>query len=98
MTKEQLKELIKINKMETKCFIDSNRFYEIPDTCGVYKDGMFYYLYIVSENGCVDILRKSKQPETFYDFCANFLGINTYREKTPVLKKGNNHGRTNKRH
>ena len=26
--------------METKCFIDSNRFYEIPDTCGVYKDGM----------------------------------------------------------
>lgn len=88
MTKERLKELLNENNMSDMCFLDNNTFVKKNDTCGVYKTGLFYYLYLVYSNGEVDILRKSKNPEPFYDFCANYLNINpaTSRKKEKSMK------------
>lgn len=98
MTKEELKYLIKTNGMETKCFLDQGNYVQIPNTCGVYRQEMFYYLYIVDELGHVDIIRRNKNPESFYEFCANFLGINKKRENVQTLKMRNSYGRKNKRY
>ena len=46
---------------------------------------MFYYLYLTDSNANVDIIRRSKDPRPFYDFLANYLGINPHRQ-TQILK------------
>lgn len=96
MTKEELKSLLIRNDLLTKCFIDHPHYISSPDVCGVYKEEMFYYLYLTDTNGNVDIIRRSKDPKPFYDFLANYLGINPNKNNGPVLRnrrKKNNYGK-----
>lgn len=85
MTKEELNDLLIKNNLLTKCFLDQTRYIAAPDVCGVYKEEMFYYLYLTDSNANVDIIRRSKDPRPFYDFLANYLGINPHRQ-SQVLK------------